>query len=94
VFFLASGSDQIDDATAGNGQRYSALPTAFHYRSSFEHACTCGTQGVRENTNALLSDPTLRKGDLVMTSEGVRMFRGSSSCELSGGCPFGPGRER
>jgi Protein of unknown function (DUF2865) len=55
------------------------LPAAFHYRSSVERACTCGAQGARENANALLGDPTLRKGDLVMTTDGVRMFRGSSS---------------
>jgi hypothetical protein len=79
VFFLASGSDQIDDAVSGDGQHYTALPVAFHYRLAVEYTCACKSQGGPNNADALLSDPTLRKGDLVMTSGGVRVFRGSSS---------------
>jgi hypothetical protein len=79
VFFLASGSDQIDDAIAGDGQRYTALPVAFHYRLAVEHTCVCKSQGGPIEAEALLSDPTLRKGDLVMTPDGVRVFRGASN---------------
>lgn len=77
VFYLASGSDQIDDAISGSGQRYSALPVAFRYRTSVEPFCVCGAQD--EKADAMLEDPTLRKGDLVMTKDGVRMFRGSAT---------------
>jgi Protein of unknown function (DUF2865) len=79
VFFMMAGSDRIDDATSGGGQRYSALPGAFHYRSAVARDCTCGAPGARDSANELLGDPTLRKGDLVMTANGVRMFRGASN---------------
>ncbi len=76
VFFRASGSDQIEDAIASNGQRYAALPVAFRYRSTVDKTCTCGARSVRESSVALFHDPTLRKGDSIMTAAGVRVFRG------------------
>jgi hypothetical protein len=76
VFFRAAGSDQIEEATASNGQRYSALPAAFRYRSTVDDTCTCGGRSARESSAALFHDLTLRKGDFVMTAAGVRVFRG------------------
>jgi hypothetical protein len=76
VFFRASGSDQIEGATASNGQAYSALPVAFRYRSTLDNTCTCGATSARESSAALFHDLTLRKGDFVMTATGVRVFRG------------------
>jgi hypothetical protein len=76
VFFRASGSDQIEDAIASNGQSYAALPVAFRYRSTVDNTCTCGARGARESSVALFHDPTLRKGDFIMTAAGVRVFRG------------------
>ena len=63
VFFRASGSDQIEDAIASNGQSYAALPVAFRYRSTVDNTCTCGARGARESSVALFHDLTLRKGD-------------------------------
>jgi Protein of unknown function (DUF2865) len=79
VYFLSSGSDQIDNAIASDGRPYTALPTAFHYRSSVAPTCSCGSKDESENTNALLADPSLRKGDLIMTADGIREFRGAST---------------
>jgi hypothetical protein len=76
VFFRAAGSDQIEGATASNGQAYSALPVAFRYRSTLDNTCTCGARSARETSAALFHDLTLRKGDFVMTATGVRVFRG------------------
>jgi hypothetical protein len=77
VFFMASGSDKIEDAVARDGQRYTALPVAFRYRSTLDNTCTCGAKDGRDNLTALLQDPTLRKGDLIMTAAGVRVFQGA-----------------
>jgi hypothetical protein len=77
VFYRAIGSDQIEDAIASNGQRYAALPVAFRYRSTVDNTCTCGARSARESSVALLHDPTLRKGDSIMTAAGVRVFRGA-----------------
>jgi hypothetical protein len=76
VYFLAS--DQIDTAVSSDGRPYTALPAAFHYRSAFERSCACGARDARESASALLGDPTLRKGDMVMTTGGIRVFRGGS----------------
>jgi hypothetical protein len=74
---MASGSDKIEDAVARDGQRYTALPVAFRYRSTLDNTCTCGAKDGRDNLTALLQDPTLRKGDLIMTAAGVRVFQGA-----------------
>jgi hypothetical protein len=77
VFYRATGSDQIEDAIASNGQRYATLPVAFRYRSTVDNTCTCGARDARDSSVALFHDPTLRKGDSIMTAAGVRVFRGA-----------------
>ena len=75
AFFLSAGSDQIDGAVARDGQPYTALPVAFRYRSTFDSTCSCAARGARDSALAVLDDPTLRKGDLIMTASGIRVLR-------------------
>src|SRR5579863_2532767 len=49
VFYMPTGSDQIDDAIASDGQRYAALPVAFRYRSIVDSTCTCATKGAHKD---------------------------------------------
>jgi len=74
---LETGSDQIDNATAGNGQHYRELPVAFRYRSTVDSTCSCRAKDGQSSAIALLQDGTLRTGDLIMTTGGVRMLRGA-----------------
>jgi hypothetical protein len=78
MFSAPAGAKDIDEAIR-NGRPYSSLPNAFKYRSSkFDSACTCKPAGATTSTAALLTDFTLRRGDLVMTRVGVRHFDGAS----------------
>jgi hypothetical protein len=81
VFIEPGGSDRIEDAVAGDGARYVALPTAFHNRTRLDKACTChrqASQGV-----PLVDDSTLRKGDSIMTPSGIVVFRGAGRSPFS-----------
>lgn len=77
LFTMPKGAKDFSEATRG-GVNYSALPTAFQYRENYNAACTCRPKGQTQSSAALLSDFTLRRGDLAMTRIGVRHFDGSS----------------
>lgn len=66
------------DALSRGGQPYTALPAAFRYREKISNACTCRPVGATQSSAALLTDYTLRRGDIAMTRLGARHFDGSS----------------
>lgn len=77
VFVAAAGSTGIADAVNRGGQRYDGLASAFNHRVQLDNACTCnGAIGAPRN-HSVMSDFTLRKGDLVMSREGLRVFAGT-----------------
>ncbi|MBN8535095.1 MAG: DUF2865 domain-containing protein [Rhizobiales bacterium] len=76
LFTMPKGAKDFSEATRG-GVNYSALPTAFNYRESYNASCTCRPKGQTQSASALLGDFTLRRGDLAMTRIGVRHFDGS-----------------
>jgi hypothetical protein len=78
-------SDKIDDAVSATGALYSKLPVANRYQTSFESTCTCHREVTASRTEELLRDTTLRKGDVVMTAQGFRVYVGDAYG------PSGPG---
>ena len=74
-----AGSDRIEDAVSTRGALYSALPVANRYRTTFDNTCRCRRSLVRGYSASALTDPTLRKGDLVMTSKGFLVFQGAKT---------------
>ena len=81
LYTLPASSDRIEDAANGRGERYSALPAAFRYRTGNGPACGCRRVG--EPGLTYWSDPTLKSGDAVMTAGGIVVFRGAV-----GGAPY------
>lgn len=77
VFTAPAGAKDIDEAIRA-GRPYSSLPNAFRYRATYDSACTCKSPGQTQSSLALLTDFTLRKGDLAMTRAGMRHFEGST----------------
>jgi hypothetical protein len=75
---IFSGSD-ISYATAGDGTRYSSLENAFVYREKVVDGCTCnGKDAFGLAKIEIADDPTLRKGDMIATEDGLEKFNGSS----------------
>ena len=76
---LQPATPAIERATDANGALYTALPTANAFRNHDVAACTC-----RSATNGLPqiplnADPTLRNGDIVVMSDGLKVFRGQTA---------------
>jgi hypothetical protein len=75
LYFLPAGSDKIEDAVSASGRRYTALPVSLRYRTTLDSACAC-RRAIGENP-PYWQDPTLRKGDAVMTAGGFVVFDGA-----------------
>jgi hypothetical protein len=67
----------IERAVGDNGKPYSSLQNAFLYRDKMVSDCSCkhgGQPGVASLDAK--DDPTLRRGDIVVTREGPMVFTG------------------
>lgn len=70
---------QIDRATSENGVRYTDIPNAFAYRERIVPQCTCnGRTSYGLAAIDVKNDPTLRKGDIVATPNGLAAFAGAT----------------
>jgi hypothetical protein len=71
-----SGSG-IERAASSSGKPYSVLPNAFVYRERLVSDCTCtGKDPTGIARIDVKADPTLRPGDIVVTSDGPVVFQG------------------
>ncbi|HEY3678322.1 MAG TPA: DUF2865 domain-containing protein [Bradyrhizobium sp.] len=75
---LVYGSN-IDSAVTEAGKPYSELPNAFRYRNESVAGCTCnGKDRFGLAQVKIEDDPTLRKGDLVVGTNGLMVANRSS----------------
>lgn len=62
----------IDDAVTEGGKPYSELPNAYRYRDELVKGCTCnGKDPTGLASVRIEDDPTLRKGDIVASGNGL-----------------------
>jgi hypothetical protein len=67
----------IDNAVATDGQKYTAIPNAFAYRTKIVDNCTCtGRDPFGVAKVDLENDITLQGGDLVVRQTGFAIYRG------------------
>jgi hypothetical protein len=87
LFILRNGSDNIEDAVAARGGRsaYSRLAASLRRRgeTASDKSCSCHSGAEEPPASAVLHDPTLRRGDIVMTTHGVEVFRGGGRLPYS-----------
>jgi hypothetical protein len=78
VYLVPPGGDGIEGAVSRDGRPYSALPVALRYTKAVDNTCSCKRSLEPQAVLASLArDVTLRAGDVVMTSKGLLVFRGS-----------------
>ena len=62
----------IDDAVTEGGKPYSELPNAYRYRDELVKGCTCNGKDLTGLASIRIEDdPTLRKGDIVASGDGL-----------------------
>lgn len=73
---LYAGSN-IDYAVARDGSSYAAMPNAYVYRKQLVDGCSCnGRNAFGLAQIDVKNDPTLRRGDVVATREGLVAYAG------------------
>ena len=77
------GSDRIEDAVSTRGALYTALPVANRYQTTLDKTCRCHRSLTRDYSAAVLNDPTLRKGDVVVTPKGFVVFQGAKTRSIT-----------
>jgi hypothetical protein len=67
--------EDVKAAVSLDGRPYTALPTAFQYRTSYNSACSCRAPG-QSWADALKSssDSTVERGDIVVTEERAKQL--------------------
>ncbi|WP_188607786.1 DUF2865 domain-containing protein [Chelatococcus reniformis] len=75
--FTVRDADSLNSATDRDKRAYRDLATAFSYQRERPAACSCRNPSKLGKTLSPLEDPTLRRGDTVITEEGAKVFRGS-----------------
>jgi hypothetical protein len=82
---------KIDTAVASNGARYSDLDNAFVYRKRIVNNCTCnGKDAFGLARLNVVSDPTLRHGDIVATNDGLTTYTGGKNSKFVEFTPLTP----
>ncbi len=67
----------IDHAVAGNGSRYKDLPNAYLYRKKLVAGCACNGHSAAGLAKIdPKGDPTLRRGDVIATPNGLVVYNG------------------
>jgi hypothetical protein len=90
---LVYGSS-IDSATTETGKPYSELPNAFRYRNEIVAGCTCnGKDPVGLARVKIEDDPTLRKGDIVASTDRL-MTVGRGADRRGAALNFSPAPQR
>lgn len=86
VYTSSDSARGINLAVSRDGEPYSELPNAYVYRQRLVDGCTC-TAGSRIGGLAkidVMRDPTLKRGDVVMTRRGSVVFAGGEAEGRSG----------
>jgi len=84
LYVMRGGSDKIEDAVAARGgATYARLMASLQRKGEGEKdkdkECSCHAgQSNESSIESIYLDPTLRRGDAVMTTHGVEVFHGAS----------------
>jgi hypothetical protein len=78
LYAYRNPGEDINQAVSVNGQPYTALPNAFHYRSEFNPSCSCRAPG-QSWADALKSvddkAEAQQQGDIIVTEESAKKMQ-------------------
>jgi|GEM_PF-4991810 len=79
VLYTTRPGEEIEDArTVGDSRRYGQLEVAFMHRLRLVDGCTCRRPNNVSPVEAARNDDTLRRGDIIVTENGMEVYQGSS----------------
>ena len=69
----------IERAADDSGALYTALTTAYAFKTSENSTCACKSTASGLPQIPMSIDPTLRNGDIIVTQDGLKVFRGTTA---------------
>lgn len=79
VLYTTRPGEEIKDArTTVDSRRYGELEIAFMHRLQLVEGCTCRRSNDESPVEAARNDDTLRRGDIIVTENGMEVYQGSS----------------
>jgi hypothetical protein len=78
LYAYRNPGEDINQAVSVNGQPYTALPNAFHYRTEFNPTCSCRAPGQSWADALKSADDTAdaqQQGDIIVTEESAKKMQ-------------------
>ncbi len=78
LYAYKNPGEDINQAISVNGQPYTALPNAFHFRTEFNPSCACKAQGQTWSDALKTIDDTAaaqQQGDIIVTEESAKKMQ-------------------
>jgi hypothetical protein len=78
LYAYRNPGEDINQAVSVNGQPYTALPNAFHYRTEFNPSCSCRAPGQTWSDALKSIDDTAaaqQQGDIIVTEESAKKMQ-------------------
>ncbi len=74
LYSYRNPGEDVSQAVSMSGAPYKQLANAFKYRAEFNPACTCKRPGQSWSEALGTNDPTLERGDVIVTDEKAKAF--------------------
>jgi Protein of unknown function (DUF2865) len=77
LYAYRNPGEDINQAVSVNGQPYTALPNAFHFRTEFNPSCSCRAPGQTWSDALKTIDDTAaaQQGDIIVTEESAKKMQ-------------------
>jgi hypothetical protein len=77
LFTYRNPGEDINQAVSVNGQPYSSLPNAFHFRTEFNPSCSCKAPGQTwsEALKSIDDKASAEQGDIIVTEESAKKMQ-------------------
>src|SRR5882757_2797990 len=77
LFTYRNPGEDINQAVSVNGQPYTSLPNAFHFRTEFNPSCSCKAPGQTwsEALKSIDDKASAEQGDIIVTEESAKKMQ-------------------
>jgi len=77
LFTYRNPGEDINQAVSVNGQSYTSLPNAFHFRTEFNPSCSCKAPGQTwsEALKSIDDKASAEQGDIIVTEESAKKMQ-------------------
>jgi hypothetical protein len=89
LYAYRNPGEDINQAVSVNGQPYTALPNAFHFRTEFNPSCACRAPGQTwsDALKTIDDSAAAQQGDIIVTEESAKKMQQRAQQPAKGPAP-------